>query len=129
MSKVRKPLVTMTEPVNIYKRGHVLALEATQYHIDLMGGWKIHAGEFEVAFKNTNTRKIIPSHKAKWPMQSYGFGKRGKRILSVDIPKQGDYEIVMKNQDSLKVIKSNVWINNLFRAKVVANEDLAIYVS
>jgi hypothetical protein len=114
-------------PISIYAAGKAIELPVGIYSIKVLGGWNVSVGNFVIELKNKETGKIIHPKVTNWRIQSYECGERAKKIMSLDIPKQGVYFITFKNQKDLKVRPSNLLINRLFE-KEIPNEQLQIWI-
>jgi len=116
----------MKKPININSIGEQIDLKAGKYRIDILGGWGVKLGEFSVLIKDIDTQEMIKCKRTFLPVQSFAFGKRAKRIFVISVPKSARYEVVFKNQESLKVKHSNLPISSL-RTNPLSNEGLEIY--
>jgi len=97
------------------------------YFIKVLGGWDVSIGNFSIEFKNKENGKIISPRVTKWRIQSYEFGERAKKIMTLDIVERGVYFIEFKNQKDLKVRPSNLFITRLFE-KEIPSEQLSIWI-
>jgi hypothetical protein len=61
-------------------------------------------------------------------VQAYAFGRRARRIFIVDIQKEGQYEILFKNPETLTVKHSNLPLVSMMRSQI-ANEALEILIT
>jgi hypothetical protein len=61
-------------------------------------------------------------------VQAYAFGRRARRIFIVDIQKEGQYEILFKNPETLTVKHSNLPLVSMMRSPI-ANEQLEILIT
>ena len=86
-----------------------LNLRAKMYTIDIVGGWLIRMGDFRISAKNISTSETFHARSARWPVQSYYNKKRVRRILKLDIPKEGRYDIQFLNEKTIGVKKSNLF--------------------
>ena len=84
--------------------------------------------QFSISLKNIATDESIKCKKAFWPVQAYAFGKRAKRILIVDIPEEGRYEVLFDNPETLKIKHSNLPISSMFR-KPLATDKIEILIT
>lgn len=78
------------------------------YSLKVLGGWKVITNNFSVILREVNGGTVIKPKETFWKIQSFAFGKRAKKIASVDIPKRATYEIEFLNPSDLKVKKSNL---------------------
>src|SRR5690606_24324138 len=104
----------MRFPIGIYDSNKAIELPIGIYSIKVLGGWDVSVGNFTIELKNKENGKIIYPKVTNWRIQSYEFGERAKKIMSLDIPKRGVYFIEFKNQKDLKVRPSNLLITRLF---------------
>jgi hypothetical protein len=61
-------------------------------------------------------------------VQAYAFGRRARRIFIVDIQKEGQYEILFKNPETLTVKHSNLPLVSMMRSPI-AHEQLEILIT
>lgn len=114
-------------PIKIYGSNRVITLPAGIYSIKVLGGWGVSVGDFTIEFKNKKTGKVTTPKATNWQIQSYELGKRAKKIMSLSIQEQGVYFVEFKNQEDLKVKRSNLFIKKLFE-KEIPNEQLYIWI-
>ena len=114
-------------PVSIHNSNQAISLTVGIYSIKVLGGWDVSIGDFKIEFKNKEDRKIIIPKITKLRVQSYEFGERAKKIMSLDIVSSGVFFIEFKNQKDLKVRPSNLFITRLFE-KEIPNEQLRIWI-
>lgn len=112
----------VTRLININNKQEEIELKARRYRIYVLGGFFVNLGEFSISFKHKETNEITECQKAFWPVQTYAFGKKAKRIFIVDIPKEGQFEVIFNNPETLKVNKSNLIINSLFKKPLINNQ-------
>jgi len=106
----------MTSPININDSGKTIELYTGIFSVFVLGGWDVIVGDFTFSLKNTVNGRIIKPRVTKWRTQSYEFNEKAKKIMVLDIPERGNYIIEFKNQESLKVYKSDLpFIYRLFR--------------
>lgn len=117
----------MRFPIGIYDSNKAIELSVGIYSIKVLGGWDVSLGNFMIELKNKENGKVINPKVTKWRIQSYEFGERAKKIMSLDIPKRGVYFIEFRNQKDLKVRPSNLLITRLFE-KEIPNEQLRIWI-
>ena len=118
----------MIRPININNEGEEIKLSARKYRIFLLGGWGVNLGSFSISFRDKKTDEIIGCKRAIFPVQAYSYKKRAKRIFTVDIPKQSNYEVIFDNPESLIVKRSNLFLENLF-AKPISNKHIEILIT
>ncbi len=116
----------MKRLININSIGEQIDLKAGKYRIDILGGWGVKLGDFFILIKNIETQDVIKCKRTFLPVQSFVFRKRAKRIFIINVPKSARYEVVFKNQESLKVKRSNLPISSMF-ANPLPNKELEIY--
>lgn len=117
----------MRFPIGIYAKNIAIELPVGIYSIKVLGGWSVSVGDFSIELKNRDSGKVITSKVTNWRIQSYEFGGRAKKIMSLDIPKRAIYLIEFKNQKDLKVRRSNLFLTRLFE-KELPNEELKIWI-
>ncbi len=117
----------MRFPIGIYDSNKAIELPVGIYSIKILGGWSVSVGKFSIELKNKENGKVITPKVTNWRIQSYEFGERAKKIMSLDIPKRGVYFIEFKNQKDLKVRPSNLLITRLFE-KEIPSEQLRIWI-
>ncbi|WP_144802511.1 hypothetical protein [Maribacter sp. MAR_2009_72] len=117
----------MRFPIGIYDTNNAIELPVGIYSIKVLGGWSVSVGEFSIELKNKENGKVITPKVTNWRIQSYEFGERAKKIMSLDIPKRGVYFIEFKNQKDLKVRPSNLLITRIFE-KEIPSEQLRIWI-
>lgn len=117
----------MSFPIGIYDTNKAIELPVGIYSIKVLGGWSVSVGNFSIELKNRENGKVITPKVTNWRIQSYEFGERAKKIMSLDIPKRGIYLIEFKNQQDLKVRRSNLFLTRLFENEL-PNEKLEIWI-
>lgn len=117
----------MRFPIGIYDTNKAIELTVGIYSIKVLGGWSVSVGDFEIELKNKENGKVITPKHTNWRIQSYEFGERAKKIMTLDIPERGVYFIEFKNQKDLKVRPSNLLITRLFE-KEIPSEQLRIWI-
>ena len=116
----------MTRPININKKKEEIDLKARRYRIYVLGGFGVNLGEFSIFFKHKETNEITECQKAFWSVQAYAFGKRAKRIFIVDIPKEGQFEVIFNNPETLKVNHSNLANNTTAPPRFICSRHPAV---
>lgn len=114
-------------PINIYASGKAIELPVGVYNIKVLGGWDVSVGDFSIELKNKENGKVISPKVTKLRIQSYEFGQRAKKIMTLDIVERGVFFIEFKNQKDLKEKPSNLFITRLFE-KEIPNEQLNIWI-
>jgi len=104
----------MSRPINIIKKNKEIDLKIGKYKIYVLGGYRVTLGRFFIDFKHKKTNEVIECERASWPVQTYAFGKRAKRIFIVNIPEEGLYEILFNNPETLIVKSSSLFIYSIF---------------
>jgi hypothetical protein len=112
----------MRKPINILDKKQQLELPVGSYSLKVLGGWKVITNNFSIIFRDVNGETLIKPKETFWKVQSFAFGKRAKKIATVDIPKRGIYEIEFLNPSDLKVKKSNLIILGFFQNFIPSNE-------
>ncbi|PNQ72568.1 hypothetical protein C1T31_10455 [Hanstruepera neustonica] len=102
----------MTKPIRIVDDNIELELYTGIFGVYVLGGWDVVVDDFTFDLTNTETGRIIKPKGTQWRLQSYEFGKRAKKIMTLDIPEKGNYLVEFKNQNSLKVWKASLPIIN-----------------
>lgn len=115
-------------PININSKGEIVNLKASRYRIYAIGGFGANLNQFSISLKHTETSTSIICKKAFWPVQAFAFGKRAKRILIVDIPKEGNYEVLFDNPETLRIKHSNLPVSSMFR-KPLTNDQIEILIT
>lgn len=113
---------SLGRPININSEKEVVDLKATRYRIYTLGGFGVNLGQFSITLKHTETSETIKCIKAFWSVQAFAFGKRAKRVLIVDIPKEGRYEVLFDNPKTLRIKHSNLLISSLFRKPLTTDQ-------
>lgn len=117
----------MNRPININSKGEEISLFARKYKIYVLGGWGVELGNFSILFKDKKTHEMIKCKRAIYPVQAFLNGKRAKRILVVDSPKQSNFEVIFENPESLKIKRSNLLISSFF-TKPISNEKIEVLI-
>ena len=117
----------MTEPINIYDSGKIVELPVGIYSVKILGGWGVEVGNFSFHLENLENGQIIEPKGTFWRVQSYENKKRAKKIFTLDIGQRGRFKIEFKNQDDLKVRRSNLILTRLFE-KDLENKTLKIQI-
>lgn len=112
----------MRKPINILDKNQQMELPVGIYSLKVLGGWKVITNNFSVILREVNGETIIKPKETFWKIQSFAFGKRAKKIASVDIPKRATYEIEFLNASDLKVKKSNLITLGFFQSFLPTNE-------
>lgn len=118
----------MGKPININSKGEIVDLKAAKYKIYSLGGFGVNLNQFSISLKHTETSESIKCKQAFWPVQAFAFGKRAKRILIVDIPKEGRYEVLFHNPETLRIKHSNLPISSMF-GRPLATDKIEILIT
>ena len=106
-------------PINICDSNKIIELYTGIFSVKVFDGWDVIVGDFTFSLKNTKNGRIINPQYIKWKAQSYELGIMTKKIMTLDIPERGNYLIEFKNQDSLKVWKTDLpFIYRLFKLPI-----------
>ena len=117
----------MNSPINIYSSNTKIELPVGIYSVKVLGGWGVEVGNFSFDLKNIDNGEIIKPRGTQWRVQSFAFKKRAKKIFTLDIGKRGNFVIEFKNQNDLKVRRSNLFLTRLFENEL-PNENLEICI-
>ncbi|WP_053975667.1 hypothetical protein [Mangrovimonas xylaniphaga] len=105
----------MIKPIRIVDENKELELYTGIFSIYVLGGWDVVVENFTFTLTNKKSGKVINPKITQWRNQSYEFGEKAKKIMTLDIPERGIYLIEFKNQNNLKVWKASFpYINRLF---------------
>lgn len=118
----------MVSPINIHDSGKIIELFTGIYSVKVLGGWGVKVGDFSFTLKNIKNNRIIRPKGTQLRVQSFELNKRAKKIMSLDIPEYGKYIIEFKNQSSLEVRYTNLFISKLFFEKPMSNKSIEIYI-
>ena len=110
-------------PINIFDKNIELNFKKGTYNINLIGGWGVKLNEFKLKLISSDKKEIVAT-KTKFPVQNL-TDKKTKRILTVNIQKEGKYEVIISNPNSLVVYSSNLFILNLI-SKPIDNKSIQI---
>lgn len=117
----------MGKVLNIHSKGEQIELEAGEYKIDVLGGWRVNLGEFSIAFKHNQSQQVVECHKAFWPIQTFKFDKRAKRIFLVKIRAAGSYTIKFNNPETIELKEKNLFFSSRFD-NAVPSHKISIYI-
>lgn len=112
----------MRKPINILDKNQQVELPVGIYSLKVLGGWKVITNNFSVIMREIDGETVIKPKEAFCKVQSFAFGKRAKKIATVDIPKRGTYEIEFLTPSDLKVKKSNLITLGFFQSFLPTNE-------
>lgn len=113
--------------VNINEHNKQVELIAGGYKIDVLGGFGVEMGQFEIKFKHIPSEQVFTSTRVRWPIQGYKFNKRSKRILSVELDLSGLYEIQFIKPETLGLRESNAFLFSWFN-ETVPNKVISVYI-
>lgn len=106
-------------PINIIDSEKEIELYTGIFSVSVLGGWDVIVNDFSFILKNTISGKIIKPKITQWKTQSFLFNEKAKKIMILDIPERGNYTIEFKNQERLKVWKSDIpYLYRLFRQPI-----------
>ena len=117
----------MKKVVNIYNSGELTDFKQGKYKIDILGGWGVSLRGFSILLKNTQTDKLVKCKKAFWPLQSYAFKKKSRRIFTLEISESGTYAIEFENPDDIQLKKTNLFFCSGFQ-DTIPNSDISVYI-
>ena len=112
----------MNNPINILENNKQIELSVGIYNLKVLGGWKVITNNCSVILREVGGETEIKSKDTFWKIQSFAYGKRAKKIASIDIPKRAKYEIEFINAANLKVKKSNLMLLSSFQNYLPTNE-------
>lgn len=118
----------MGHVINIHGSGQEIHLKARTYKIDVLGGWGVQLGQFSIALKNVYSEQVVNCERSFWPVRSFAFDKRAKRIFSVDIPDDGDYVVEFRNAETLKVNESGLFFVATLFQEPIPNRGISVYI-
>lgn len=114
-------------PIRIHDSNQAIVLSVGIYSIDLLGGWSVSLGNFSISLTNKKSKEVIIPKVTNWRIQSYEFGKRAKKIMTLEIREPGVHFIEFKNPKDLKVRRSNLFLMKLFENEI-PNDELNIWI-
>lgn len=117
----------MKEIISIHDREHEIDLKIGKYKIDVVGGWGVKLGQFSISFKHKLTGQVVNCERPFWPVQSFAFGRRTKRIFIAHITNPGTYVIEFKHPDTLIIKEANLFFAGFFQ-QPLPNERISIYI-
>lgn len=98
----------MIKPIRIIESDVEVELYTGTFGVYVLGGWDVVVEDFTFSLTNMKTGRVVNPKVTQWRVQSYEYGERAKKIMTLDIPERGKYAIIFKNQDSLKVWKAGL---------------------
>ena len=117
----------MKHVINIRNSGQEVDLEIGKYKIDVLGGWGVNLGQFSISFIHKKSGQIINCKRSSLQIQTLEFGKRAKRIFSVEIVERGTYKIEFENAEALQVKETNLFFIGLFQSPI-SNDRISILI-
>ena len=117
----------MEHVINIHDRGREIDFEIGKYKIDVIGGWGVKLGQFSISFTHRLTGQMVDCERSFWPVQSFAFGKRAKRIFVAHIAEPGTYEIEFRHPTTLSIKKTNLFFTGLFQ-EPLPNDKITVYI-
>ena len=127
IKKTDKKYLEAKAPINILDSGSTIFLTTGIYSIKILGGWSVSLGDFSISLQNQENGIILIPEIVNWRIQSYEFGQRAKKIMSLHIMKPGKYTINFNNHEDIRVRRTNLFIVNLFE-KEIPNAELNIWI-
>ena len=112
----------MNNPINILDNKKQIELSVGIYSLKILGGWKVITNIFYIILREIGGDTEIKSKGTFWRIQSFAYGKRAKKIASIDIPKRAKYEIEFLNAKEIKVKKSNLMLLSSFQSYLPTKE-------
>jgi hypothetical protein len=113
--------------MNIHSSGQEINLEIGKYKIDVLGGWGVQPGQFSISFIHVHSGEIINCKRPLWPVQSFAFDRRVKRIFITSILEAGIYRIEFLNPETLKVKHTNLFFSSFFESPM-PNEEISVHI-
>ena len=117
----------MEQRVNIHNNEHEIDFEAGKYKIDVLGGWGVKLGEFSISFKHTLTGQTVYCDRSRWPVQSFAFGKRARRIFVAHIAEPGIYKVEFEQPETLEIKETNLFFSGFFQ-EPIPNDKISVYI-
>ncbi len=114
-------------PISIHNSGRTIFLTTGIYSIKILGGWSVSLGNFSISLQNQENGILMNPEIVYWRLQSYEFGQRAKKIMSLHIIKPGKYTIEFNNHKDLRVRRTNLFLAKLFE-KEIPNTELNIWI-
>jgi hypothetical protein len=118
----------MYKRVQIHNVNKLVRLRAGRYRIYMLGGYSVKLGLFDIMFKNVDSNVVFTCKKAFWRIQTHFFGIRARRIFVIDLPIDGQYELIFNDPHSVVVQKSNLFMFSFF-FKPLNNEELEVLIT
>jgi hypothetical protein len=117
----------MKHVINIHTGSQKIDLRIGQHKIDILGGWGVALGEFSISLEHDVSGQVVNCEKSFWPVQSYAFGKRARRIFTADVSKTGTYKVKFTKAESLRITHSNLFISKLLEDPI-PNEKISVHI-
>lgn len=111
-------------PISIHSKNTTVTLTKGKHHIYLLDGWGVELNNFAIELFD-NTGNSIVCSKTTVPVQQNNL-RKAKRILSVQIPIDGKYQVNFIQPKALILWSSNLFFKKLF-AKPINNSELEVY--
>ncbi|MFI0431235.1 hypothetical protein [Mariniflexile sp. HMF6888] len=118
----------MIKPIRIIDSGVEIELYTGIFGVYVLGGWDVVVEDFTFSLTNTKTGRVINPKVTQWRVQSYEYGERAKKIMTLDIPERGKYTIDFKNHDSLKVWKAGLPLINRLLTQPIEKQWIQICI-
>jgi hypothetical protein len=117
----------MEQVISIHNGGYEIDLEVGKYKIDVLGGWGVKLAQFSISLKHNRTGQIVDCERSFWPVRSFAFGQRAKRIFIAHIVEPGTYKIEFRHAKTLEIKETNLFFTGLFK-EPLPNEKIYIYI-
>ena len=127
IKKTYKKYLEAKTPISIHNSGSTIFLTTGIYSIKILGGWSVSLGDFSISLQNQKNGIILNPEIVYWRFQSYEYGQRAKKIMSLHIMKPGKYTIEFNNPDDIRVRRTNLFITKLFE-KEIPNKEVNIWI-
>lgn len=115
-----------SEFYNIHAKGNEVKLLEGTYYIYITGGWGIRKNDFRIKLHKKDTLQKLQVERSRWPVQSWGKGKRLKRVYNIQVKDSGTYMIDIINPESIEVRRSNLFMMNLIESPI-PNDDIEVF--
>lgn len=123
----RPGLMENAHVININNTREEIELREGRYNIDILGGWGVRLRQFAISLTHVDTGQNVECKRSLWPVQTFAFGKKTKRIFTIDVATSGVYRAKFGNVESLEVKDSGLFFSGLFQ-DAIPNEEISIYI-
>jgi hypothetical protein len=120
-------LIAMGQVINIHDRDQEIDLEIGKYKIDVLGGWGVKLGQFSILLKHGRSGQTVNCERSFWPVQSFAFDKRARRIFIANIVEAGTYKVEFGKPETLKIKHTSLFFSGLFQAPI-PNDKISIHI-